>query len=288
MTSNPMITKEDLRKIHLYCYEDVQEFLSIHKTLDEEIEKSEAEMDKALVEECLKYVEVVMGEDDDVDEEKLDAKYQEIMARVEQTQPAQPAKVIKSKKRAVRKFFFILAATITVLFTTLTIAAKVYGYKNAWEFVRQKAVELQGFDCGETATSGKITLIGNGEVETFASFKDFLEKENLNIMYPQRLPEDLKIDTISKYPLENGNCIYSIQFNSQTVSMMVRNYFSVELDLLSDAEILSFQEKTFYIKPRKSGSYQAICQHEGFEYTIDCKDYDTLIQIIENMKGSQS
>ena len=286
MTSNPMITKEDLRKIHLYCYEDVQEFLSIHKTLDEEIEKPEAEMDKVLIEECLKYVEVVMGEDDDIDEEKLDAKYQEIMARVEQKQPAQPAKVIKSKKHSVRKFFFILAAAITVLFTTLTIAAKICGYDNAWEFVYQKALEILELDAGNRIESDNITLIKNNDAEKFSSFGEFLEKESLDILYPQSLPNHLKIETIYKHRSADDKLNYTVEFNDKNTYFVIRNYHSVDLETITSVEICFCNNKKFLIQKNDNGTYQALCNDGNYEYTINAPDYDTLMHILRNLKGS--
>ena len=39
MTADPAITKDFLRSIHLYSYEDVQEFLKINRTLDLEMQK---------------------------------------------------------------------------------------------------------------------------------------------------------------------------------------------------------------------------------------------------------
>ena len=285
MTSNPMITKEDLRKIHLYCYEDVQEFLSIHKMLDEEIEKPEADMDKLLIEECLKYIEVVMGEDDDVDEAKLDAKYKEVLTRAEQKQPTQPVKVIKSKKRAVRKFFFILAATITVLFTTLTIAAKICGYDNAWEFVYQKAIEIMEFDDGDRIADEGVTLVKDEDMERFSSFEELLEKESLDIIYPQSLPEGLEVTTVRKYSVTENKFTYTIEFKNEKACITIRNYNSVSLEIIDAAEIYYGNEKTFYVQKNENGSYQAFYNDSAYEYTINAADYDTLMLLLQNMKG---
>lgn len=289
MTSNPMITKDDLRKIHLYCYEDVQEFLAIHRSLEEELRKPDDEMNMDLVEESLAYIEQVMNNDTVLEEGTLDAKYQEVLAKASQKQDVQPTRIVKrSKKRAVRKFFFILAAAITVLFTTLTIAARICGYKNAWEFVYQKAIELKCFDTGDTIEEEGITLVGNGEIETFASFEEFLEKENLDVLYPQPLPEGLRMNTITKYCYENGRYNYDIHFNNPDTYFTIGNRCTVDLDTLENAETYALQNLLFYIKLQPSNAYQAICHYENFEYMINCADYDTLIAIIHNMKGLKS
>ena len=59
MDHEPMITKKFLRKLHLYCYDDVQEFLNINKTLDAELLKPEAEQDHELVSESLTYLDLL-------------------------------------------------------------------------------------------------------------------------------------------------------------------------------------------------------------------------------------
>ena len=286
MTSNPMITKDFLRKLHLYCYDDVQDYLDINRMLDEEMKKPEAEMDAALVEECFNYFDVILGEDPVIDEETLDAKYKEVLARAEQKQPAQPAKVIKSKKHSVRKFFFILAATITVLFATLTIAAKICGYDNAWEFVYQKAIELKLFDSGEIINGNGITLIGSDEPKTFATFEEFLESESLDVLYPQSLPNDLKPKTISKYAVPDGRCSYTIQFNDNRTSIIIRNYYSVDSEDLAGADMCFVNELMFYVYKNENGTYQALCNDDVYEYAISTSDYDTLMIILQNMKGS--
>lgn len=285
MTSNPMITREDLRKIHLYCYEDVQEFLAIHKLLDEEIEKPDNEMDKDLIEECLKYVEVVMGEDGDIDEAMLEAKYQEVMAKAPQMQVSVPTKIIRGKKRSVRKFFCILAAAITILFTALTITAKIYGYNNAWEFVYQKAIEIMELDAGKKIEDDNITIISDEKKEEFASVEEFLSKENLNILYPQSLPDTLKIKTIYKITTSEDHHIYIIHFNKESVSILIRDNYAVNLNEFDNSTTFICNEKTFYVKQHTDSHYEALCHANGFEYDVNCENYETLVAILQNMKG---
>lgn len=286
MTSNPMITKDALRNIHLYCYEDVQEFLSIHRTLEEEMRKPDEEMDIDLVEECLAYIELVMGEDTKFDEKTLDAKYKETLAKTSPKQDARPVKITRSKKRSVRKFFFVLAATITVLFTTLTIAAKICGYKNAWEFIRQKALEMKNFNTGEIVEESGFTLIGNNREEEFKSFEDFLTTENLNILYPQPLPQELHVETIYKYTLGDGKNSYAIMFNKTDVSLIISNYSSVDIDSFAFVETFLTAGGTFYIIQNENNTYQAICQTNNMEYIVNTSDYDTLMLLLQNTKGT--
>lgn len=288
MTSTPMITRDDLRKIHLYCYEDVQEFLTINRMLDEEMEKPEADMDIALVEDCLDYIEVVMSENTHFDEKTLDERYRQVLAKASPKQDAKAAKIIKNKKRSARKFFLVLAATITVLFATLTIAAKVCGYKNAWEFVRQKALDLRWFEKGEVIEENGITLTGNGELKTFATFEDFLESEGLNIMYPQSLPEGLKIESIFKYCYEDGRRIYTIQFNLENASLVISDSISTNAGIFSSDNTFEIENETFHIISIDDHTYQAVCQTSDWEYTINAPNYETLLTLLQNMKGSNS
>lgn len=67
MDYEPMITKEFLRKLRLYCYDDVQEFLDISKALDAELLKREAEQDHELVNESLMYLDLLFEPNTDAE-----------------------------------------------------------------------------------------------------------------------------------------------------------------------------------------------------------------------------
>ena len=77
MTADPIITKDFLQSIHLYSYEDVQEFLEINRTLEQETQKPVKKRDMDLIEECLCYIEVVMDDEKPIDDAVLERKYQE-------------------------------------------------------------------------------------------------------------------------------------------------------------------------------------------------------------------
>ena len=287
MTADP-ITKDFLQSIHLYSYEDVQEFSEISRTLEQEMQKPAEKRDMNLIEECLCYIELIMDDGKSIDDATLEAKYQEALARGK----AKKAKVLntapKANKHKVRKAFIIIAAAITVLLTTLTIAAKVHGYKNAWEFVWQKALELRWFESGEIIEEDGITLTGNGELKTFATFEEFLESEGLDIMYPQSLPKDLKLESIFKYNFENGKLYYTLQFAPKETSIMISSSFSIDVTQLNYIETILVDQNLFYIICNDDQSYQAICQANGWEYTVNAPNYETLLALLQNMKGSQS
>ena len=80
MTADP-ITKDFLQSIHLYSYEDVQEFLEISRTLEQEMQKPAEKRDMNLIEECLGYIELIMDDGKSIDDATLEAKYQEALAR---------------------------------------------------------------------------------------------------------------------------------------------------------------------------------------------------------------
>ena len=287
MTADLIITKDFLQSIHLYSYEDVQEFLEINRTLEQETQKPAEKRDMDLIEECLCYIEVVMDDEKPIDDAVLERKYQEALARGK----ARKAKVLttapKAKKHKVRKAFIIIAAAIAVLVTTLTIAARVHGYKNAWGFVYQKALELRWFERGEVFEEDGITLIGNGEVESFSNIEEFLDKKNLNILYPQSLPEGLKIKAIYEYCYENGRRDYVFQFNNQNISMRVSNAYSVDVGGLTareDLELLSIHDNTFYVIFTEKIGCQAICHTDELEYIVVAPDYQTLLALLQSMK----
>ena len=139
---------------------------------------------------------------------------------------------------------------------------------------------------GEAIEEENITMIHNGKLEKFASIEEFLEKENLDIFYPQPLPSGLEVKTIRKYSFEDENYSYIIDFNKPNTSLMIRNYFAIDTNSLNFKEKQSFAQSTFYIVQNENNTYQAICQKDKSEYVVNAPDYETLISLLQNLKGS--
>ena len=110
-----------------------QKIAWLSQIIENETEKIPEEQDLDLIAECTEY----MQELSEADAIALTSVKEQALAEVKSKYPTVREKgtVITKKPKVLRKIVAILAAVILLTFSTLTVAAKVEGYSNAWEYV---------------------------------------------------------------------------------------------------------------------------------------------------------
>ena len=114
-----------------------------------------------------------------------------------------------------------------------------------------------------------------------------IEAEQIDILYPANLPNDIRVTKITLQNVSDNHQIYSFQFNDSNLSLSISNVKSVNKDTLLQQETHETAKTSFYIKCYDNGVCQAIGYCNEFEYRILYNDYNTLMHILDNMKGSQ-
>ncbi|MBQ8340587.1 MAG: hypothetical protein IJY16_09095 [Clostridia bacterium] len=273
-----------MQRINLTSKEDIREYIIVKRLIEREMRKPPQEMDVDLVDECFAYMQDLTGEGAGLDAAALDAKYREVLtAATSKRQQRAPAR--RFSKRNIRKFFIILAATLLLLLGTLTIVAKQLGYRNAWDFVTQKVNEIFDLNLGDTIEEDGITLIVDEQHTIYGSIDELLKAEQLNILYPHSLPKGVNVRSVYKTAHVNEQFSMFLRFNSLDMSIVIKNYYTADFSSNKDLAPFETEIAIFYIKKLETGEFQGMCQHNGFEYLITCKDYNTLTHIMENMKG---
>lgn len=277
--------------IPLDSKEDVREYLIVHRILSKETARSPKKMNIALVEECYAYLQDVSGTGPVLDAAALDAKYLEIVSTAKRQVAPQPeiAPLLRGRRgRQVRRFLIALAAALVLLFGTLTVVAKVQGYSHALNFVTEKFIEIFRRNTGEPLEGEGITLTLNTERITYSSVQELLENEAPEVLYPTALPEGLKVVSASKHCYDDTRFVLTFNYEVPTFSFMVKNTYAFDLSVIKDPEIYDFGPCRFFVMGLHDGTYQAVCQYDGYEYLIIHNNHDELIQILESMKGGVS
>lgn len=273
-----------MQRINLTSKEDIREYIIVKRLIEREMRKPPQEMDVDLVDECFAYMQDLTGEGAGLDAAALDAKYREVLtAATSKRRQRAPAR--RFSKRPIRKFFIILAATLLLLLGTLTIVAKQLGYRNAWDFVTQKVNEIFDLNLGGTIEEDGITLIVDEQRVVYHSIDELLKAENLDILYPHSLPEGVAYTSVHKQRHNDTEYALIFRFNDENTSMVVKNYYSLDVQIAHKFEKYDTESFRFYITQLEVGHYQAIAQINGYEYSISHNNYDDLIYIIQNMKG---
>lgn len=119
-----------------------------------------------------------------------------------------------------------------------------------------------------------VTYLKNGGTQSYSSVQDLIEKEQLDILYPEILPEGLKISDVLK------------------VDDMIIFRIDSQNDLSADkewAETYIAGELEFNVHPTdEEGDHcTAFAMHDGNLYTIETKEYSQLTAILDELgKGT--
>ena len=264
-------TKE--QKIQMLC-----------QMIDNETDKPEDEIDFALIGECSAYLRELSDKAAEATKEQKQRILQQIKAHHNQT-ATKSAKVLRPSWKTARKAVAIAIAAALFLTLTLSVIAKVKGYSSAWEYVKENIQKIIGLDAGDRVNDEGITLIKNDGVVAYKSIEELLESEELDIMYPSELPDGVQITKISQQIVSEERTVYCYQFNDEGLFVMISTESQILSGDLDKYELFLTTNMEFYIKQRADMSYQAIGYDETYEYQIYCKNYDSLIIILNGMRG---
>ena len=252
--------------------------------IDNETDKPEDEIDFALIGECSAYLRELSDKAAEATKEQKQRILQQIKAHHNQT-ATKSAKVLRPNWRKVGRIVAIAATVAALLLSSLTVLAKVNGYSSAWEYVKENVQRIIGLDAGDRMNEGNITLIKHDSVVAYNSIEELLQTEGYDIMYPSELPEGVRITKISQQIIIENDVLYSIHFTNIELSMVVSNKTTVSDVDLQKYESFKTANMTFYLKKFSNGVYQAIGNDGKYEYMISFNDYDSLMIILNGIKG---
>ena len=252
--------------------------------IDNETDKPEDEIDFALIGECSAYLRELSDKAAEATKEQKQRILQQIKARHNQT-ATKSAKVLRPRWKTARKAVGIAIAAVLLLTLTLSVIAKVNGYSNAWEYVKENIQRITGMDAGDRVNEGNITLIKGGKSIAYSSIEELMQTEGYDILYPATLPEGIEITKVSQQIVSEDYVIYSIEFTDIDLSIMISNKFNISKEDLSKYETFVTSDNSFYIRKLSNGLYQAVGYDGKYEYIISLDDYNELTIILNGMKG---
>lgn len=248
-----------------------------------ETEKPEDQRDFDLIVECTEYMQELTAEDAMLSQKAIDSALQEI--KNNHPIEREVKKTIAKRPKKLLKIAAAVAAMLVILFSALTVTAKIKGYSNAWDFLLENMDEVSKMEPGDSMEGDGITLIKGGKSITYGSIEELISTEGYDILYPSKLPNDIQITKVAMNEISDEHSVFTFSFNDMDLSLFVSNNFEISQEDLSTCETFETEEMIFYIKTFSSGIYQATGYDENFEYRITYTNYDNLKMILENMKG---
>ena len=252
--------------------------------IDNETDKPEDEMDFALIDECSAYLRELSDKAAEATKEQKQRILQQIKAHHNQT-ANHVAKVLRPTWKTPRKIIAIAATIVLLLALTLTAIAKVNGYSNAWEYVKENIQKIIGMDAGDRVNEGNITLTKHDGVVNYSSIEELLKEEGYDIMYPSELPEGVRITKISEQIMSEEHIIYCYRFSDQTISIAVSTVPRISQKDLQKYDRIENDTMVTYLIGKQDGYCQMVGYDGEYEYLICGSDYDVLVKILSAMKG---
>ena len=265
-----------------------QQIAWLQQIIEYEIGRPAEEMDCDLIKECTAFLGELTCADRPFTDEEIEEKLRNLKGEREQAKPtAQILSAPRSKKgcKPWIKVIAVLAATFTVFFATLSIVAKARGYASMREFVRVNARKIVGMDTGDRISEDGITIIKPTGSETYSSIEELVEKEALHILYPTNLPDGVKLESIIQTHRDENTYRLIFNFSDKSFKMDITNQLYDIEENINEMVLYSMNNIDFYIAQVDENGYYAACQLNGLQYSIQCDGYDTMINLLNNMKG---
>lgn len=188
----------------------------------------------------------------------------------------------KPKQKKLRKSIILIATIFLFLFGSISVVAIAQGgYGKAWNYIVSKLKP------GESVVVDGITIIKPYGSEMFASIEEYIEKENLNILYPSYLPDDIKIEQITEIDEGEGKQSLIFQFSTSDINFRVCNYRATQAESMISSLEYQTEYTKFYVQKMSDGKYISVGYYNDYEYYIATKNYDELILILDNLKGPE-
>lgn len=258
--------------------------------IDAELEKPDSEIDaEQLMQDQMLLAELTETELPYTDEDlnrKLEAIKKQATGEAEKEEGLHRNPTSgRKRRRTFLRIAAVFAAVLTALFASLTVAAKMQGYGSAWDFITENIRKIRGLSPGESIDGDGIELVTPTRTASYHTMEELVEQEHLPVLYPTNLPDGVAIRKIRFRDEEPG--IFTILISFSDADRIV--YITDDVRRTEDidgAECCTVNGVHFYITEKpESGVYQATGQYNGYSYSMTCKTYDDLLQMILNLKG---
>ena len=269
---------------------DNQEFIKKLELLrDLEAEKPVEEMDVSLVMACVELILELRGETVNFTPEEVEEKVRKIPFVEETTTLNTPPKSVKGRSTKVKsRKILLIAAIISILIAIFTISSIAFDW-NIFDELKNRFGTVFNLPINEEVNVNGVTVILHGKSNFYNDLETALKSENLQILYPTKLPADTTINRISIYQ-ENLKSQVAFSFANPKLTYTVILNEKLPDELLVDKNVIrqNINDLECYISDMSdinATQIYFICNNDLYILVYDNKQ--DLIEIVENLKELQ-
>lgn len=254
---------------------------------DKEVQKPVEEMDCELIESTVELLLKLQGKKVSLTEKEIEEKVRKIPF-TESSDNVKEFKVNKNvRTKTTQKRILLIAAVIAILVAILSFVSVAFEW-NIHDIMKEKFGSVHSVPVGEEYVENGVTFINNGKSKTYHSIEELKEKENLNILLPNDLPDGIQTETIFLASDKTGKRI-DITFSDENL------FFTTTLNTTMPNEATKNHNKKitvnstdYYISTLSDvGTNLVQFSHNGNYYKITCNDMEILLDIIENLEEQE-
>lgn len=241
-----------------------EEFINLlDEIIEDEMQKPLNEIDMEIVTACEHLINALMGNEHEYTDEDAEKYFAEITRKHrEKKNPF----FIRSKR--------ILAASVAVFIIFFGgIAFCAFN-----PTVKDMILNVLELNVGDSVYDNGITYIYMGQSRNYNSIEELVLVENLNILYPRELPDNVSVKSI--YITENRDET-TITYTDYSIGIIItHNYESTKLPIDSEYFINNIK----YSIIEKEDCYMAYAIINQDLYSIRSNNEETLYQLIKSLE----
>jgi|GEM_PF-5169124 len=287
---------------NLFSFSSEEIFGFLQRTIDEEIQKGEKDMDADLVDECVLIIEHLYGKEIYCpDKIQIDKKYKELEEKYERVKDdktfwdnlAGDNEALKSiinddaSKKPVKHIKFkktlLVAAIIFTSILGMTITGAATG-KNIFGDIKFFGFNYKDLPAGNEITNGKISVYKNDKTSYYSTIEEMAREERFEgFYYPEGLNlKELSVDeydgktdiTFLLSDIEYHFSLNAVSYDKYGIYSNIPDYTKIMLQ--NGTEVFCFS--------REDGKYQLMFKMGNWYYCLRTENYDEGIILLETFK----
>lgn len=261
---------------------DAIKYLSVLS--EKEIQKPVEEMDCDLILSCSEILLKLQGKKVSLTEKEIDEKVRKISFAEGSGNVKEFTARKNVKTKTTQKRILLIAAVIAILVAILSFVSVAFEW-DIHNIMKEKFGSVFNVPVGVEQNVNDLTFTNEGKNIKYKNIDELVENENLDILFPANLPNDITIERITISETSFGQII-DITFSDENL------FFSITLD--SDIpegnkatcnQIITINSIDYYITNLTDVNTYIIefVYNDNF-YSITSNDMQTSLYIIENLE----
>ncbi len=272
--------KTDFNKIELIKKLEILRELEMKKPINE--------IDTDFIDEIVLFGLELKGLRTSLTPEEVEEKVRKIPFVEKTTTLNTPPTSVKGRATKVKsRKILLIAAIISILVAIFTVSSIAFDW-NIFEELKNRFGTVADTPVNQEIEVDGISVYMYGENKVYKNIENVMENEDINILFPTQIPENIRLNKIMLYQHETNNEIVFI-FSDNMLSYSVTFNKTIPDTIISVAtEITKIDGFDCYVIDKTDvGVTQIHFEYKGNSYEISYNNKQDLIEIIKNLKESE-